>query len=386
MRWLGYVRPLIAAFLLLLPSTLCATADVATPLAAVVAALNSGDPSNAEALATVALALTNVSSEDRSRLLLNRGLAREKLDRRVEALDDFNAALALDALQPADKARALFDRGVAYDALGRTQEAIADYSAALALAPDFSIALNNRANAYRRDGRLEDARRDYRASLAANNPEPEYPQYGLGQIAEAQNDPAGARDWYRQALNARPGFKLASDRLATMGEVFTPVPKPPSPVVSGAWQASVTALRLPPERPAAKPALPQKMVVALAPKIAPAAYSQPDGDVPLRPAIVEAIDGTPQKLPAAHRPGRKEAGAQIQLGAWRAENDAAEGWNRLVGRAGHLLDNLTPEIVMADVPGKGRFYRLRAEPRAGTSAAEFCLQLKAQGIACIPVK
>jgi tetratricopeptide (TPR) repeat protein len=377
---------LIAAFLLLLPYPLCAAAEGATPLASVVTALNLGDVSKADGLATEALALTDLSSEDRSRLLLNRGLAREREDRRAEALADFTAALAPDALQPADRARAFFDRGVAYDALGRTKEAISDYSAALALAPDFALALNNRANAYRRSGRLEDATRDYRASLAANNPEPEYPQYGLGQIAEAQNDPAAARDWYQQALNASPGFKLASDRLQAIGEVFTPVLQTPSAAAPGARQAGVIHLRAPLERPGSGSAQARQMVVALVPKIAPAAYSKPDDALPLRPAIVERIDGAGQNPPAPHRSGGHGSAGQIQLGAWKAEADAAQGWNSLVGRSSHLLDGLTPEIVMADVPGKGRFYRLRAEPSAGISAADLCSRLEAQGIDCIPVK
>src|SRR5881394_2958732 len=162
MHWPRCARSLI----LLLPFALCAAAEGTSPLSSVVAALNLGDALKADGLATQALALTDISTEDRSRLLLNRGLARERLHCCAEALADFTAALALDALQPTDKARALFDRGVAYDTLDRTGEAIADYSAALAIVPDFALALNNRGNAYRRTGRLEDAKRDYRASLA----------------------------------------------------------------------------------------------------------------------------------------------------------------------------------------------------------------------------
>jgi tetratricopeptide (TPR) repeat protein len=319
-------------------------------------------------------------------MLLNRGLAREKSDRGAEALADFTAALALDALQTADKARALFDRGVAYDGLGRTDEAIADYSAALALAPDFAIALNNRANAYRRTGRLEDAKRDYRASLAAKNPEPEYPRYGLGQIAEVQGDPAAARDWYQQAVNASPGFRLAIDRLTAIGDVFTPVLRPPSSAAAGVKEASVINLRPPLERTGNKPARQRKIVVTLEPRIAPAAYSKSDDDLPLRSAIVESLDNSPQGPSAAHRPPAQGKVGQMQLGAWKAETDAAEGWNRLVARSGHLLDDLRPEIVMAEIPGKGRVYRLRAGPPAGTSVADLCLRLKAHGIACIPVK
>jgi hypothetical protein len=76
----------------------------------------------------------------------------------------------------------------------------------------------------------------------------------------------------------------------------------------------------------------------------------------------------------------------IQLGAWRAEADAAEGWNRLVSRARSTLAGLTPQIVVADIPGKGRYWRLRAAPPEGQSAAALCGTLAAQGIACVAVK
>ena len=124
-------------------------------------------------------------------LLLNSGMAHERLGQHEEALADFGRALAAGGLSKADRVRTTFDRGVALDALERTAEAISEYSAALKLDARFAPALNNRANAYRRLGRLADAKNDYMAALASAQTSREYPYYGLGRIAEAQGDTKG---------------------------------------------------------------------------------------------------------------------------------------------------------------------------------------------------
>jgi tetratricopeptide (TPR) repeat protein len=366
---------------------------------AAAAALKAGDTSNADSLATQALAIGALGAEDRARVLLNRGLARERLGRRAEALIDFTAALDLHALPPEDQARALFDRGVTLDEMGRTADAIGDYSAALKLDSDFAAALNNRANAYRRAGKLNDAKRDYLASLDANNTQPEYPSYGLGQIAETQGDMAAARDWYKKSLTANPNYGLASKRLAAIGDVFTPVQlKPPSAALAS--NDAPIVLRPPTDRLSDKPverprpAKPEpRKFEPLVPTVAPAAYAPPSDTPELRPAIVESIAGSqtadmeappPRATRVAHVPPGSGHG-QVQLGAWREEGDAADGWNHIVGRAGNLLDGLTPEIVAADVPGKGRYYRLRAAT-LGQSATDLCNKLQGRGLACMPVK
>ncbi len=354
--------------------------------AAVAAALKSGNAAGADNLATQALAIGNLSAEERARVLLNRGLARDQLGHHDDALVDFTAALGEESLQPSDRARALFDRGVALDELGRTANAIGDYSAALKIDAAFAAALNNRANAYRRMGRFDEARRDYTASLAANNPRPEYPQFGLGQIAEAQGDPAAARDCYSKALAANPNYTLASQRLAVLGDFAAPALKPPKGVAD-----APVVLRLPPlvvgdakaKHPAPVALHRSKPASGPAPGISPAAYAPPGDALDLRPTIVETLAPARTASGPHPRPAKGDT-AQIQLGAWRDEAEAAEGWNHLVRGSGGLLDGLTPQIVMADIPGKGRYWRLRVAP-VGQSTAALCSRLQAQGIACMPV-
>jgi tetratricopeptide (TPR) repeat protein len=179
-------------------------------------ALHGGQAALAVRLYGEALQAPNFVGMARAHALLNRGLAYEQMGHRIEAVLDFTDAILLKVFPREDLARAFLDRGVALDELGRADEALADYSAAIVLVPQFPAALNNRANAYRRRGDLQKARSDYQASLVSGNATPEYPLYGLGQIAEAEGNRGAAAAFYRQAYAVNPGFTLAAKRLAAL--------------------------------------------------------------------------------------------------------------------------------------------------------------------------
>jgi tetratricopeptide (TPR) repeat protein len=301
-------------------------------------------------------ASAQASNLDRARALMARGLAHAGEGARAEALVDFTAAISLHAFSGIDLARALFDRGVTLDGMGRVHDAIGDYSSAIAIAPNFTPALNNRANAYRRLGRLDDAKRDYIASLAAGNPTPEYSYYGLGQIAEAEGNRQAARDAYERAVAADPHYALAGQRLAALstGAPSRAIILKPPPAAAPAPRI---ALRPPP---------PAK------PRITQANYDRSDTGTGLRPSEDAAASAA--------------GGPLIQLGAWRDEASAADGWNHARAKAGGVLAGLTPRIVAADVPGKGLYFRLRANLAPGQSASSVCAALTAQGLGCMVVK
>jgi len=334
-------------------------------LAEVSAALAAGQYPGAATLAGSGLAEPGLDGLTRARLLLARGLARQALGANDEALADFTLALSVAALPPSERARALFARGVSLDSLDRLDAAIGDYSAVLRLVPGAPYALNNRANVRRRQGRLEEARRDYLAALNEPNPNPQYPYFGLGRIAEAGGDRAAARGYYNRALAAAPGFALALERLQALGgpeagetpaDTGVIVLKPPAP-------RTAPALTLHPP-PAAR-----FVAAAAAPRAKPA--SPPPGrGVPLRSAIVAETGGGTAAL--------------AQLGAWRSEQEARDGWSLAQDSAGGLLDGLSPVIVRADIPGRGVFWRLRTAPKQ--PVAQFCAALARKGQACIPAR
>ena len=225
-------------------------------------------------------------------------------------------------------------------------------------------ALNYRASIYRRQNRISEAQHDYLAALAADNAAAEYSYFGLGQIAEAQGDVAGARDFYTKALAANPKYSLASDRLRSLGELQGPLTRPISPQAPTSASASDRA-----------PAIPQPSNVSA---------NQP---IRLQPPVVASVGhAAEQKL----RPNSVDDGAshnggsQVQLGVWSSKEKAAAAWTQAVRLVGRPLATLSPSIVPVDLPGKGQLFRLRVTTAA--NAADFCVSLKYAGVDCIPVK
>ena len=323
------------------------------------AALDSGNAAQAKHLVDTALGEGPVTPLQRARLLHNRGVAQELLGSHQEALADFTAALQTQALPAEERSQALLQRGYLLDSLGRLADAVRDYSAAAALkTKSAATALNNRANIHRRQNRLMEARRDYLASLSMGNARPQFAYYGLGQIAEAQHDKEAARGFYARAVGADPSYRLASERLAELGG-------PPETV--GAYPG-VVKLRPPSQTPPVVLKPPTDRIVLRPPPRKPQPPRQQPG---------------PGLRPALDTPARGVSGLQVQLGAWRSEAEARAGWNRALDASGGALDGYTPRIVVADVPGKGRYYRLRT---VASDPAGLCASLRAAGQDCLRVR
>lgn len=306
-------------------------------LAQTQAALDVGDAAHAKRLVDAALGEGPMVPLQRARLLHNRGVAQELMGFHDEALADYTGALGLRALPPEERAQALLQRGFLLDSLSRWSEAVRDYSSAAALkTSSAATALNNRANIYRRQNRLAEARRDYLAALAAGNARPQFSYYGLGRIAEARQDTVTARDFYAKAVLADGTYRLAAERLAVLG---------------GAPDGMLSAPDVIQLRPPAKP---ERRTAAASPRLRP------------------SMDGE----------ARPRSLRMVQLGAFRSEAEALAGWKKAVAAAVDGLTGAAPQIAPAELPGKGRLYRLRVS----TSRPEaLCAQLKAAGQGCWPV-
>ncbi len=349
------------------------------------AALASGQYQAAITLATAGLAEPALEEHLKSRLLVSRGLAQQALGADDVGVLDFTVALQGGVLQGEERARALFARGVSLDTQGRIEAALGDYNAVLRISPWAPYALNNRANVYRRQGRLTEAQQDYVAAIEANTPNPQYPYYGLGKVAEVKGDAQAARDFYSRALTADPGFVLAREALQALGApvegpaglpanpgviVLKPPPRGPAPVFlrppPPKGELAETAQEMAAPVPAA--VAPATLVQVFGPRHA-ALVPAPGRGAPLRPAIVEST--------GSH-------GSLVQLGAWRSDEEARQGWSRAQAGAGGMLDGIAPIIVTAVLPGRGTFYRLRVAARG--SATAICRALADRGLACVPVR
>lgn len=75
---------------------------------------------------------------------------------------------------------------------------------------------------------------------------------------------------------------------------------------------------------------------------------------------------------------------QVQLGAYRSEEEAKEAWGKARKKIADLAD-MQPAIVRADLGEKGIYYRLRTGGFADAATAKsFCVGLTSQGQACLP--
>jgi len=284
------------------------------------------------------------STQDWNRSLLARGHDSERLGAKDDALADYTLAIESGALTGDDQVRALFDRGLLLDAMGRLREAAEDYSSALLLSPNFAAARNNRAEIYRRLGRLPEARSDYLAVIATGSPQSQYSYYGLGQIAEMQGKEADAEALYRCALAADPHYNLASERLAALAGDSSPSP----------------------------------FFLSAPEQVAPDRASELEASPSASAENKNTQSPKPMQVAGEH-------GVQVQLGAWRSLEKASKGWSEARRLAGETLEGLSPRIVAVDLPGAGRYYRLRVAANQGGSRA-LCMALVAKGLDCIPAK
>lgn len=338
-----------------------ATGSAETVLADARAALDAGDAVNARRLVDDELKRPGLETVQRARLLVDRGLAFELMGSHELALVDFTAAIDAHALPIAEQAQALLQRGFLQDSQGRLKDALGDYTAAIRLAPDSAqAALNNRASIYRRQNRFREARRDYLSALDGDNPHPEYPYTGLGQIAEAEGDIESARRFYTKAAAANAHYVLAAERLAALGGSPDPAADPVGVHLrsSGATPPPVD----PPVAPSPRPGVAATSTQAPAP--------MPRKAPPLRPAI-EGEAAAP-------------AVSLVQLGAWRSRADAVAGWNQAIRKSDGALEGMVSIIQAADLPGKGRFYRLRVTP-GPEGAQALCDRLAEKRLDCLIV-
>jgi len=411
-------RKAVGAALLVLVWPAMAAASPATPalIAEVQTALDRGDAMHAANLAEGAIKEPDISPAERARLTLYHGLAEELLGVRETATRDFTAALDSRALPPEERAQALLQRGFLRDGEGKLNDAIADYSAVIALHGEgLATALNNRANVYRRQNKLTEAKRDYHAAFGAGS-KGQYVWYGLGQIAEAQKDTVTARDYYARAIIVDPNYALASERLAALGGppdtvvgssqtpilLKPPAAQPPTLLAktmqpAGADSPGITlrpALDQAAKRPApGQPAKPPEAAQPVPPPVqatTPPAAEQTAKQSPPEPAKQPAVEPsakppTPVQSTKLPEPDQSAKG-QVQLGAFRSEAEAKAGWSKAQAQAGNLLAGHQPNVVAADLPGKGRYYRLRTGSASGASPRQFCDSLTAKGVGCFPVR
>ena len=263
---------------------------------------------------------------------------------------------ALQSSSRADWYRSLIAKGHASERLGQKQDALADYTLAIEshvlTRSDQVQALLDRGLLLDGMGRPSDALADYNATLllspnlvaALNNRAGIYAR--LGRLAEARRDYLSALG---VASNSERHFSyFGMGQIAEIQGSFTEA--------ADFYSRSLAVdphFRLAEERMDALGAYLQRT----APQMTFSEQAPPDQ-------------------------GRREA--ELQLGAWRSEQNAARGWDHARTVASDVLEGAAPRIVVVDLPGAGRFYRLRVTV-AQTGSRGLCGALAAKGLDCFAV-
>ncbi|MBI1263867.1 MAG: hypothetical protein GC187_03945 [Alphaproteobacteria bacterium] len=105
---------------------------------------------------------------------------------------------------------------------------------------------------------------------------------------------------------------------------------------------------------------------------------------PAPPAETPAVSAAPAELRAPPPAAAGSGAFVVQIGAYRALEEAEAGWLAFVSRHGDLTSGRAPDIQRADLGERGVFHRLRvAGFETREDAAAYCSQLDARGQSCL---
>lgn len=391
-----------------------------------IARLSAGDASAAVELFTRAIQSKELSPESLALTYHHRGMAFHKEGQAGRAILDYTTALWKEDLPREFRPRTLNNRGLAFEAINDFESAMRDYNLAIRLNPNYAEACSNRGSLHRRFNRHDQAIADYDMALRNGHPYPKFVFTWQGMSLEAQGKRREAMDAYRRALSIDPDFALAKTHLSKLEETQAlntvlgrskPGRGAGGPLVltvqPGSQASTIAtegdAIRTPWTPPAPK-----------TPSIVQASPPEPESGFSLRPAF----DDQPKTEPAAEAVRREkiaslvvpievppatatrpptprgmvpnnvangEGGSDeeygLQVGSYKTQALAEQGWHSLLGLAGDLLNGLSHAIEPAQIADRGTVYRLFAEALPDREAAMgLCRTLRDKGAVCIVVR
>ncbi len=391
-----------------------------------IARLSAGDAPAAVELFTRAIQSKELSPESLALTYHHRGMAFHKEGQAGRAILDYTTALWNEDLPKEFRPRTLNNRGLAFEAINDFESAMRDYNLAIRLNPNYAEAYSNRGSLHRRFNRHDEAIADYDMALRNGHPYPKFVFAWQGMSLEAQGKRREAMDAYRRALTIDPNFELAKTHLSKLEETQAlntvlgrskPTRGPATPVVltaqpgsrSNAIATEGEAIGTPWTPPAPK-----------TPSIVQAPPPEPENGFSLRPAFDDQSKTVPAaevvrpekiaSLPAptevspsvasnpptprgmvpndtANGEGGSDEEYGLQVGSFKTQALAEQGWHSLLGVAGDQLNGLSHAIEPAQIADKGTVYRLFAEALPDRDAAMgLCRTLRDKGAVCIVVR
>lgn len=399
-----------------------------------IARLTAGDANAAIELFTRAIQSKELSAEGAALTYYHRGMAFQREGQAGRAILDYTTALWNEDLPKEFRPRTLNNRGLSFELINDFDSAMRDYNLAIRLNPNYAEAFSNRGSVHRKFNRHELAVTDYDLALRHGHPHPKFVFAWQGMSLEAQGKRREAMDVFRRALTIDPNFDLAKTHLAKLEETasldammgrrkpklasggplvltatpgsqvsatsatalttandlivpWTPPaptkptilkepPPPPAPVV----QETETGLTLRPAFDDQPKGAPSAAAARSAPKATVAAVQSPAAPK------VHVVAGAPAALKANGK-GGSDVEFAIQLGSFKTEELAEQGWTSVLKLAGDLLNGLSHAVEPATLPDKGTVYRLFGEALPDREAAlGLCRTLRDKGAPCIVVR
>jgi len=235
--------------------------------------------------------------------------------------------------------------------------------------PDWYRFLIQKGHASARLGQKQDALADYTLAIESHllgDAEQTQILFDRGQLLDGMGRLKDALADYNAALLLSPDFAAAQSNRADIDRRL------------GQATADQGALTAAAESHGRVPAIGPHIILAEGgPDALAGGRESPKPERPISPA------GKSRDI-VATGPGEQQPDVQVQLGAWRSEQNAAKGWDHARALASEVLGGAAPRIVVVDLPGVGRFYRLRVAVEK-TGSRGLCVALTAKGVDCISV-
>jgi hypothetical protein len=123
------------------------------------------------------------------------------------------------------------------------------------------------------------------------------------------------------------------------------------------------------------------------PRVGPVAPSRPAQQDATEQRVAQAATATTRTQPAAPAPVAA-AGSEwsMQIASQPTAESAQTTYQELARRYGNLLDGRGVNIVRADIPGKGTYFRVRIPTSSRNDGIELCERYKAAGGSCFVSK
>ena len=166
-----------------------------------------------------------------------------------------------------------------------------------------------------------------------------------------------------------PATNAAAEDMSKVDVVKTTAPS------QDAAPASADNAPIPTARPTTQP--PKPATQTAAPATTPAAPAA------ARPVQVASAPVAPAATPARPATAGASGGFVMQVASLPSESEAQRMFRGLQQKFGSVLSGRSPDIKMAEIPGKGTMYRLRVSAGTRADAIALCERYRAAGGSCL---